>query len=400
MADVSLPRDPRTASAPPSRGFYDKDVQGVFWQVVVIAIIAGLGYYLYANMQHNLQVRQIKTGYFFLGREAGFPLAESLISFGPTDTYARALLAGFLNTLHVAVIGIVCATFLGIAVGVSTMSSNLLLRNLTTGYIHFLRNIPVLLQIILWYTILINPRFLPGQREAQATLGTYVTQRGIFFPLPEPALGWFMAFGGLLLGIVGTVLLARWAKARMDATGQPFPVFLTSIGLLIVLSAAGWLIGGAPTAMQYPTLKGFNIDGGGRITPEFTAMLFGLTLYTSAFIGEIVRAGILSVPKGQTEAARAIGLKEGVILRKVTLPQAMRVIIPPLTSQYLNITKNSSLAGAIGYADLVYTANTTGNQTGQVPEAISIVMIVFLTTSLVTSAFMNWYNNRIQLVER
>jgi general L-amino acid transport system permease protein len=400
MADVAMPRDPRTSSEAPKRGFYDKDVQGIFWQVIVLGTIGLLFYYLYRNMQHNLEVRQIKTGYAFLSRESGFPLAESLIPYAPTDTYAKALLVGFLNTVHVAVLGIIAATLLGVVVGVSTMSKNLLLRNLTAGYIHFLRNIPVLLQIILWYTILINPRFLPNPREATATAGVFFTQRGVFFPVPEPAPGWYAAIVGLILAIIGTYYLSRWARLRQEKTGQTFPAFLAGTGLIVGVPFLLWLVFGAPTTMEWPTLKGFNIDGAGRITPEFTAMLFGLTLYTSAFIGEIVRAGILSVPKGQTEAARALGLKESVILRKVTLPQALRVIIPPLTSQYLNVTKNSSLAAAIGYADLVYASNTTGNQTGQVPEAISIVMLVFLSTSLLTSLFMNWYNKRIQLVER
>lgn len=400
MSETTLPRDPRALSKAPPRSFYDKEVQGLIWQVVVIGSVFALGYYLYSNMQHNLNVRQIKTGYDFLGRESGFPLAEHVIPYAPTNTYGRALLVGFLNTLHVAVIGIVLATFLGVSVGIASMSKNWLLRNLTAGYIHFLRNIPVLLQIILWYTILINDRFLPGPRQAQSVFGTYFTQRGLYFPVPEPHLAWWAAGVGLLVAIAAAYLLSGWAKRRQELTGQQFPTLLTSSLLIIIVPVLCWAALGAPTAMDWPALKGFNLEGGSRITPEFFAVLFGLTLYTSAFIGEIVRAGILSVPKGQTEAARAIGLKEAVILRQVTLPQALRVIIPPLTSQYLNLTKNSSLSVAVGYPDLVYTANTTMNQTGQAPEAISIIMLVYLSTSLGTSLIMNWYNKRIQLVER
>lgn len=400
MADITATRDPRTTSAPPGRSFYDKEVQGVIWQVVVLAIVGGIIYYLYSNMQHNLHVRQIKTGYEFLARESGFPLAEFVIPYAPTDTYGKALLVGFLNTLHVAIIGIVAATFLGIFVGVSSMSSNVLLRNLTAGYIHFLRNIPVLLQIILWYTILINDRFLPNPRQAEAVFGTYFTQRGVYFPLPAEHPGWYAAIAGLVLGSIATYFLSGWAAKRQAATGEQFPTAWAGLGLMVAIPAVLWAAFGAPTGIAWPSLRGFNIDGGGRISPEFVAVLFGLTLYTSAFIGEIVRAGILAVPKGQIEAARALGLKESVILRQVTLPQALRVIIPPLTSQYLNLTKNSSLSVAVGYPDLVYAANTTMNQTGQAPEAISIIMIVYLTTSLTTSLFMNWYNKRIQLVER
>ena len=383
-----------------ARSFYDREVQGVIWQVVILGVVFATGYWLFANMLHNLEVRQIKTGFDFLGRESGYELGESLIAYSPASTYARALLVGFMNTLHVAVIGVVLATLIGVFIGVGTLSKNWLVSKLTAGYIHFLRNIPVLLQIILWYSILISDRIFPGPRQAEPFLGTYITQRGVYFPVPEPHLSWTLALVGLLVGIVAAVLMARWAAARQASTGQQFPVLGTGIAMVLGVPFLFWLVGGASTAMSVPALRGFNLAGGARITPEFTAVLFGLTIYTSAFIGEIVRSGILSVAKGQIEAARALGLRENFIMRLVTLPQALRVIIPPLTSQYLNLTKNSSLAVAVGYPDLVSSANTTLNQTGQSPEVILIIMIVYLTTSLVTSMFMNWYNKRMALVER
>ena len=384
----------------PSRTIHDKDVQAIIWQAVVLGLVLLGAWLLYRNTMHNLAARNIKTGYDFLGREAGFEIGEVLVAYSPAASYAHALLVGLLNTLQVAVLGVVLATLLGLAVGIGTLSRNWLVAKLTAGYIHFLRNIPVLLQIVLWYTILISERFLPGPRQAEAFLGIFATQRGLYFPVPMAHAGWTAALIALLVGLVGLRFLAlRFARLR-EATGNAPSLLLPAACLLVGLPLVAWVLGGAPTAIDWPALRGFNLAGGARITPEFAAVLFGLTVYTSAFIGEIVRAGILAVPKGQTEAARALGLKPGVILRKVILPQAMRVIVPPLTSQYLNLTKNSSLSVAVGYSDLVNVANTTINQTGQAIEGVTVIMIVYLVTSLATSAFMNWYNKRIALVER
>jgi len=399
MTDLTL-RTPGAKSKRARRGFYDRDVQAIFWQVVVLALVIGLGIYLVRNTMINLETRHIHTGYGYLGRESGFDIGESLIPYSAANTYGRALLVGFLNTLHVAVIGVALATILGIFVGIGTLSRNWLLAKITAGYIHFLRNVPVLLQIILWYSLIINERFLPGPRQAEPFFGMYLTQRGFYFPVPVAHPGWFAGLGGLALGVLAAWAIGRWARRRQELTGAPFPAFWTGALLIVALPVLAWAAFGAPTDLHMPELMGFNIGGGGRITPEFVAVLFGLTVYTSAFIGEIVRAGILSVPKGQIEAARALGLREGVILRKITLPQALRVIIPPLTSQYLNLTKNSSLSVAIGYPDLVNVANTEINQTGQAIEGISIIMLVYLSISLATAAFMNWYNKKKQLVER
>jgi general L-amino acid transport system permease protein len=393
----------RTTLSPARRSrrtFYDRDVQAVFWQVVVLGLVVGIGYFLVRNTLINLETRNIQTGYHFLWRESGFDISEHLVPYSAASTYAQALLVGLLNTLRVAIIGVVFATVLGIFVGIGTLSQNWLLARITMGYIHLLRNIPVLLQIILWYTIMINDRFLPGPRQATPILDTYFTQRGVYFPIPEPHVGWLAAAIALVVALFLVWLLGRWTTARQLQTGQRLPTLWPNLVLIIGLPAAAWFLYGAPTEMSMPELRGFNFVGGGHVSPEFVSVLFGLTIYTSAFIGEIVRAGILSVSKGQIEAARALGLKEGMILRNVTLPQALRVIIPPLTSQYLNLTKNSSLSVAVGYPDLVSVAGTAMNQTGQAIEGVSIIMLVYLTLSLTTAALMNWYNKRRQLVER
>ncbi len=387
-------RPPRRSGG---RSFYDKEVQGVIWQIVTLGAVLGIGWYLYSNMVHNLETRQIQTGWDFLWRASSFDISESMIEYSSASPYWKALLVGLINTFRVAIVGCILATILGVFVGIASLSRNFLVNKLTAVYIHVLRNIPVLLQMIFWITV---AHALPNIREAKPVLGTMVTQRGIYMPVPSADFGWTTGLIGLGIAIVAIWAMARWARQRLQLTGQTFPVFWWSLGLLIVLPVLGWAIGGAPTAWDVPQPSRFNIRGGINLSPEFLAVLVALTLYTSAFIGEIVRAGILSVPKGQIEAARAVGLREGVIMRKVILPQALRVIVPPQTSQYLNLTKNSSLSVAIGYPDLVSTANTTMNQTGQAPEGILIIMVVYLSISLTISLFMNWYNKSIQLVER
>lgn len=391
---------PHRPPSRPRRSIYDREVQALIWQIVVLAIVVGVAVLLYRNTMHNLSSRNIKTGFDFLAREAGFEIGEVLIPYSAASSYAHALLVGFLNTLKVALLGIVLATILGIFIGIGSLSSNWLVAKLTAGYIHFLRNVPVLLQIVLWYTILISERFLPGPRQAEPFLGIFATQRGIYFPVPQAHAGWTAGVVALLLAVVAVVTITRWNNRKRERTGAAPSLLLPAIGLLAGVPLLAWALNGAPTAFDWPALRGFNIAGGARITPEFAAVLFGLTVYTSAFIGEIVRSGILAVPRGQTEAARALGLKPAQTLRLVVLPQAMRVIVPPLTSQYLNLTKNSSLSVAVGYPDLVNVANTTINQTGQAIEGVTVIMIVYLATSLATSAFMNWYNKRIALVER
>ncbi len=377
----------------------DRYLKGLFWEILAISLILTLGAYLTHNTIVNLSERKIATGYGFLDRESRFEISETLIPYSAASTYGRAMLVGVLNTLKVSVIGIALATLLGVSIGILGLTRNWLVARLCGGYIHFLRNIPVLLHIFLWYTVITN--LLPPIRQALSPVaGVYLSQRGFFFPIPVPALGWTAAVYGLIFGAVLAWLVYRYGRAQLDRTGTPFPSGRIGIALVIGLPILTWLIFGAPTAFSVPELKGFNFEGGTSWSPEFFAILGALATYTSAYIAENTRAGILAVSRGQIEAGRSLGISEGVIMRQVILPQALRVIIPPTTNQYLNLTKNSSLAVAVGYPDLVSISNTTLNQTGQAIECISIIMMVYLSTSLTTSALMNWYNRSIKLVDR
>lgn len=400
MSDTTS--DPRYKRRPPKRplrlSWSDERVRGIFWQIVVVAAVGSLIYWLWSNTSHNLAVRRIATGFGFLDREAGLPIAESLIAYDPTNTYARALFVGLLNTLKVAVIGIILATILGTAIGIARLSKNFLLSRIAGAYIEIIRDLPLLLQLLFWYTIL---QGLPGPRQALKPVeGVVLSNRG----LKLPALVWenphTAALVVCLLGIVATWLYARMARAKQMADGQPRKVWPAALGMILVLPVLVWYALGAPWEIEYPVLRGFNFRGGMNISPEYFALLIGLVTYTAGFIAEVVRAGVMSVNHGQWEAAQALGLKHGSVLRLIVMPQALRVIIPPMTSNYLNLTKNSSLAVAIGYQDIVSIANTTLNQTGQAIEGIAIIMAVYLTISLSISLFMNWYNARIALVER
>ena len=377
----------------------DPDKLGLLYQGVALTVVFLFGYYIFTNTQANLERQSIATGFGFLANEAGFEIGEKLINYSAANSYARALTVGILNTLKVSFIGIILTTLLGIIVGIARLSSNWLVSRLAAIYIEVLQNIPVLLQLFFWYAIFHDT--LPMPRQSWNPITTiFLNNRGLYYPVPEahPVHGWMFAalIGAMLLGY----LVKRWAKARQDATGRIFPTGLTVGGLLLGLPLFTWLVGGAPTAMDVPQLSGFNFKGGLNLSPEFGALLLGLVLYTSAFVAEIVRSGIQAISKGQTEAAMSIGLRPGRILTLVILPQALRVIIPPLTSQMLNLTKNSSLAVAIGYPDFVSVANTTINQTGQAIEGVALIMVVYLFLSLLTSAFMNWYNKKKALVER
>ncbi|MCB9947344.1 MAG: amino acid ABC transporter permease [Rhodospirillaceae bacterium] len=373
--------------------------RAIIYQVVVIGGVVLLFWYLISNTMANLERQQIASGYGFLDREAGFEISESLVSYSAASTYGRAFLVGILNTFKVSILGIVFATILGTLIGIARLSSNWLVAKLAMTYVETLRNIPLLLQLFLWYGVITVS--LPGPRDPINPLpGVFLSNRGFIIPVPEAHLGYTMAAVALLVAIVLTVVVNRWAKARQAVTGQPFPMLAAGAGIIVGLPLLAWLAGGAPVGFDVPELQGFRYVGGVPIRPEFAALLFGLTTYTASFIAEIVRSGIQAVSYGQTEAAAALGLRKGMILRLIVLPQAMRVIIPPTTSQYLNLTKNSSLAVAIGYPDLVHVGNTTLNQTGQAIEAISIFMAVYLGISLGISFFMNWYNRHIALVER
>jgi general L-amino acid transport system permease protein len=378
----------------------DPIIRGWVFQILVVGLVAALAWYLVSNTVDNLNRQKIASGFDYLGREAGFEIGDSMISYSPASTYARAIWVGILNTLRVAVLGIIFATILGTLIGVGRLSPNWLLNKICAWYVEAFRNVPLLLWLFLFYK-LISEAF-PGPRQAIGVLWqtVFLSNRGLYFPVPmaDPIHKWMGV--ALLVGIAGAVALHRWAKKRQEATGQPFPSILAGFGVALGVPFVVWLLGGAPHHLSWPELKGFNFEGGTVIQPEFTALLFGLVLYTSAFIAEIVRSGILALHKGQSEAAAALGLSRGQSMRLVLLPQALRVIVPPMTSQYLNITKNSSLAIAIGYPDLVASINVTINQTGQAIENILLIMAAYLSVSLSISAFMNWYNKRIALTER
>ena len=385
----------RTKVAP----WNDPVIRGWVFQIVVVGLVGLLAWFLISNTIENLQRQKIASGFSYLQREAGFEIGDTMIAYSPASTYSRAIFVGMLNTLKVAVIGIFLSTILGTMVGVGRLSPNWLLAKICECFVEMFRNVPLLLWLFLIYK-LISEAF-PGPRQAISVFDSFfLSNRGLYAPVPlaDPTYDWMgLAF---LIGIVATIFVKRWAKKRQDTTGQPFPTIKAGVGLIVGLPLVVWLLGGAPHHMSWPHLKGFNFDGGIVIQPEFTALLVGLVLYTSAFVAEIVRSGILALHKGQSEAASALGLSRGQVMRLVLLPQAMRLIIPPMTSQYLNITKNSSLAIAIGYPDLVAAVNVTINQTGQAIENILIIMAAYLSVSLSISAFMNWYNKRIALRER
>jgi general L-amino acid transport system permease protein len=388
-----LPRSPKRRLS-----WNDPSLRSLIYQVLVLSIVGLGGWYLVSHTLHNLAVRNISTGFGFLQREAGFAIGESVVDYTPADTYGRAIWVGILNTLRVSVAGIIAATLFGTVLGIARLSKNWLVSRVASAYIEIMRNIPLLLQLFFWYAIITE--VMPGPRDALHPMpGVFISNRGLKLPsIQGDALDWMVA--GLALAIVAILILGHWAKKRQDATGNIFPLGRVAVALIIAFPAVGWLISGASLTLEMPVLKGFNFSGGITMSPEFAALLAGLIIYTSAFVAEVVRSGIQSVNQGQWEAAEAIGLSRARMLRLVILPQALRVIVPPMTSQYLNLTKNSSLAVAIGYPDIVSVVNTTLNQTGQAIEGILIIMAAYLTVSLSISVFMNWYNKRIALVER
>ncbi|WP_404426639.1 amino acid ABC transporter permease [Thalassospira australica] len=377
----------------------DENVRAIIYQIIAIGLVILAGWYLVSNTLENLERQNISTGYGFLDREASFEISESMIEYSAQSPYSTALMVGLLNTVKVSLLGIILCTIIGTIFGVARLSSNWIVRKLATVYVEFFRNIPVLLQLFFWYALI--PNAFPHPRDAIELLpGVLLTSRGMYMPVPEAHIAFDIMAIAFAIAIVAVYFLSKWARKRQDATGQPFPIVATGIGLIIGLPILAWLISGAPSVMDVPELRGFNIRGGTNVSPEFLAVLVGLTVYTSAYVAEVVRSGIEAVPHGQWEAAESLGLRRSIALRKIILPQSMRVTIPPLTNQYLNLTKNSSLAVAVGYPDLVSVSNTTMNQTGQAIEAISIFMSIYLGLSLLTSLFMNWFNKKMALVER
>jgi len=375
-------------------------VRSTAYQLLFLALLIWLGVEFALNAKANLEAQRISTGFGFLGNTAGFNINMSLISFQESDTYGRVFLVGLLNTLLVAGLGILLATVLGFVIGIARLSPNWLVARLTGSYVELIRNLPLLFQILFWYLAVLGT--LPGPRQSISIFGgIFLNNRGLIVPAPvadDNAVYVVVAFA---LAVIATIALLIWARRRQERTGRQVPVFPVSAALIIGLPLVAFLAAGSPIGLDFPRLQGFNFVGGVRLIPEFLALLTALVTYTAAFIAEVVRAGILAVARGQTEAALALGLRRGQVLRLIVVPQALRVIVPPLTNQYLNLTKNSSLAVAVGYPDLVAVfAGTTLNQTNQAMEIIAITMAVYLLISLITSLAMNWYNARIRLSER
>jgi general L-amino acid transport system permease protein len=379
---------------------FNRSVQGIFYQIVTLALVILAVLYIVDNTASNMVARGLASGFHFLGVESQFDIGMTLIDYSPTSTYFDSFIVGLLNTLLVAGLGISIATIVGFAVGIARLSSNWLIAKLAEAYIEILRNIPLLLQIFFWYFAVL--RALPKPKQSLEFADSFfLNNRGLFIPDPVFGESGTLILYSFIAAILISIGIAIWSKQRQNKTGQTFPVFYSSIGLLISFVFLSMLATGFPVTFDYPELKGFNFKGGIKLIPELVALTFALSMYTASFIAEVVRAGIQAVSLGQTEAARSLGLNPNQILRLVIIPQALRVIVPPLTNQYLNLTKNSSLAAAIAYPDLVLVfAGTALMQTGQAIEIIGMVMGVYLFLSLMTSIIMNLFNRFMRVAER
>jgi general L-amino acid transport system permease protein len=388
-------------SGPPKVSLlYDPKVRSIAYQVILCAIIVFLAWSAVRNAADNLARAKIASGFGFWNQTAGFDISQTLIEYtAQSGTYGRAFWVGLLNTLLVASIGIILATIVGFVVGIARLSRNWLIAKLAATYVELIRNLPLLLQLLFWYNAVLKA--LPDMRDSWSIGSIYLNNRGFFSPSPVMQDRFMWVVAAFVIGVVGAILYRNWARKKQEKTGEQSPIGLVALGLIVGLPVIVFFLAGMPLTLEYPEKGRFNIRGGLEILPEFVALLIGLTLYTGAFIAEVVRAGIMAVSRGQTEAAGALGLRTGPTLKLVVIPQAMRVIIPPLTNQYLNLTKNSSLAVFVGYPDLVQIfTGTVLNQTGQAVEVVMITMAVYLSISLITSLVMNWYNARIALVER
>lgn len=377
----------------------DPNKRATFFQVLLIVVVSSFFYVIVNNALSNLEQRGITTGFGFLDVEAGFGILQSLIDYSATDTYGKTFVVGLLNTVLVSVLSIITATVLGFVIGIGRLSKNWLVAKFCAVYVEIFRNIPLLLQIFFWYFAVL--RTLPTPRNSLEFFGSALNIRGFYVPKVIQEEGFSIVTTMMVVAVIASILMRVWAKRRHTLTGKDFPIWRMSVLLIIGLPLLTFLALGSPASLEYPELKGFNYRGGITLIPELMALWLALTVYTASYIAEIIRGGILAVPFGQIEASSALGLPKGRTLRFIIIPQAMRVIIPPLTSMYLNITKNSSLAMAVGYPDLVSVfAGTTLNQTGQAIEIIFMTMGVYLTLSILTSMFMNWYNKRQSLIER
>lgn len=398
MAGKTIRTGPSSASGATSI-IYDPKVRSIFYQILTVAILALFVWIITDNTIRNLQRANISSGFAFLNGRAGFDVGQSLISYNNDNTFGRALIVGLLNTLQVAILGIITASILGFLIGIARLSRNWLIAKLAQVYVEVFRNIPPLLVIFFWYKGVIT--ILPQARESLALpFDTYLNNRGFFYPKPIWGEGSYLIPLAFLVGVVITFFVYRWAKARQMRTGQPFRTGLVGTVIIIGLPLLTFFALGAPLSLDVPIAGKFNLTGGSVVAPEFMSLYLALSFYTASFIAEIVRGGIKAVPKGQTEAASALGLRSSTTTRLIVIPQALRIIIPPLTSQYLNLTKNSSLAVAVGFADLVAVGGTILNQTGQAVEVVGIWLVIYLSISITTALLMNWFNAKMALVER
>lgn len=378
----------------------DPKARAVLFQVIVVAVLLFLGYEIVSNTAANLRKLNSTFGFDFLSKTSGFDIIMSLIPYSSASSYGRALTVGFINTVLISVLSIITATIIGFLVGVMRLSHNWLISRLAAVYIEFFRNIPLLLQIFFWYMFVVI-QTLPDPKQALNPFGVFfLSKKGFMMPRPIFGDGAWMALAGLVIASVASIVIGRWARARQAATGESFPIISTSLAMIVVLPLLGLALAGFPLTWEVPSRTVFSFSGGLAIIPEMMALYLALSIYTATYIAEAVRAGVQAVSHGQTEAAGALGLRRGMTLRLVVIPQALRVIIPPLASTYLSLTKNSSLAVGIGYPDLVAVGGTVLNQTGKAIEIVSIWMVVYLSLSLITSFFMNWFNSRMKLVER
>ena len=379
---------------------FNRSIQGVFYQIITLGLVALGIYYIVTNTARNMLERGLASGFHFLGVESQFDIGMTLIDYSPTSTYFDSFIVGLLNTLLVAGIGILFATIIGFTIGIMRLSSNWLIAKIAEAYVEILRNIPLLLQIFFWYFAVL--RALPKPKESLELYDSlFLNNRGLFIPDTVFGEGSSIIFYLLWITVIISIGIFVWAKRRQNRTGQRFPAFYVSSALIIGTFFASLAATGFPVSFEYPELKGFNFKGGIKLIPELVALTFALAMYTASFIAEVVRGGIMAVSKGQTEAAKSVGLKQNLILRLIIIPQALRVIVPPLTNQYLNLTKNSSLAAAIAYPDLVLVfAGTALMQTGKAIEIVSITMLTYLSLSISISILMNWYNKKIAIKEK
>ncbi|MCO5733943.1 amino acid ABC transporter permease [Rhizobium sp. SSA_523] len=378
---------------------YDPKVRGIFYQVLTVALVALFVWTITQNTINNLAKANIASGFGFLEGRAGFDIAQTLIPYSSDSTYGRALIVGLLNTLQVAIFGIITASIIGFIVGIARLSRNWLIARLAQVYVEIFRNIPPLLVILFWYKGVIA--VLPQARDSiELPLFSYLNNRGFFFPRAVWGSDAWLIGLAFIVAVVASFIIFRWGRRRQAATGKQFRSGWTAVGLIIGLPTLTYLALGTPLSFDYPIAGRFNLTGGSSIGPEFISLFLALSFYTASFIAEIVRGGIMAVPKGQTEAASALGIRPSVTTRLVIIPQAMRIIIPPLTSQYLNLTKNSSLAVAVGFADVVAVGGTMLNQTGQAVEIVALWLVIYLSISVTTALFMNWFNAKMALVER